>query len=1045
MHKHLKKFSFMAAVVLFAAQITNVAFADDISNHWAQKAIGELHQQGLISGYEDNSFKPDDYMTRAEYVSVVNKVMKFTDEKEISFSDVKDGDWYKNAIAVAVANGYCSGYEDATFRPNAKITRAEASVMLSKALGLTEAIEDFKFSDASEIPSWAKMEINRLVGAKYISGYPDSSFKAQNNISRAEAFAMLHRVVQKNEVIEYLEINKDGEVVKDKEIKGDLVINKSVGEGHVTVENTKIHSNLIIRGGGRNSVYLKNVEIDGKIIVEKEGMRLQLQEDTTVKDVETKASCILSGEHFTGKVENLIVADTFQSKNSVEVKLPLENINVKKTASLVVEGNVQKINVAKEAANSKIDIKKKAEINTIAINAKVSITGEGTVKTIRLNGVSADISETIKSNTQIIEEKKEDSNSSSGGGSGSSSAKKIEVTEIKINGEKDFSEEAQEKTFTVEYTPVGAYHKGVEWKITEGQEYINIKTQDTHSVTLQAKDNGNYTLQAVLRGKSEVKAEISGQVTGQVVTLEDGSVTGATVGDKKITGVARQKAYYLKSGIEFYSVKKDGMIEKQSSEEEAITKSEKLEADEITVLDNEKAYLLREVTKEVLLNVNSKGLEMEVKAFLAKYQGEYAIGTKNVDLVEKEYGEIEKKVNEFIREIQGIPSLEKIWTGYQDKLKTLKAKIEEEKETRQTAIKEIKALLEQITGKFDAKKAHELVVDIGGKLDYLSDEAQQEFHDLDKYKDLKKDVDLFEKVANFTFALQPDGMLNVQPGKGELTEDVFVVLKLKKGDVEVNNFSKEINLKDTSTFNELLLGMRNEGAGTYRVIAEYKADTFRYVDVKPSEVEGTVEIKEIENTLQMLELDENLEPKSGGSANVSFNKETGEITWDEVENATSYDVWVEVTQNSREGVWGKYYLVQEGNEFENIQNEFESSELIPIEESNGKFYQSDFDKKQTVSERIHAGIGLTERKINFSEIIPVEGTSFSFNSGIADDEDYYLTVYIIPRNQGSIYITKDYGNLTADNTRLVQFAAQVKIERVKWSLFKQYLPAWKNS
>lgn len=42
-------------------------------------------------------------MTRAEYVSVVNKVMKFTEEKEISFSDVKDGDWYKNAIAVAVA------------------------------------------------------------------------------------------------------------------------------------------------------------------------------------------------------------------------------------------------------------------------------------------------------------------------------------------------------------------------------------------------------------------------------------------------------------------------------------------------------------------------------------------------------------------------------------------------------------------------------------------------------------------------------------------------------------------------------------------------------------------------------------------------------------------------------------------------------------------------------------------------------------------------------------------------------------------------------
>ena len=101
-----------------------------------------------INGYEDNTFRPDDSMTRAEFVKLVNKVFGFTQEGTEDFTDVnkdenldklnsfKDEDktsqWAQSSVEGAIAARYLNGYEDKTIRANSNITRAEAVSMLSR-------------------------------------------------------------------------------------------------------------------------------------------------------------------------------------------------------------------------------------------------------------------------------------------------------------------------------------------------------------------------------------------------------------------------------------------------------------------------------------------------------------------------------------------------------------------------------------------------------------------------------------------------------------------------------------------------------------------------------------------------------------------------------------------------------------------------------------------------------------------------------------------------------------------------------------------------
>lgn len=202
-NKSVKKIIALVTVLsICIASFSISAFgASDISGHWASEAIQEWLDKGLANGYPDGSFKPNENITRAEFMSLVNKSFDFTAEEEISYSDVSESKWYYNVVKATKAAGYLTGYPDGTIKPEELITRQEAAVIIAAVKGLESNVNGANdLTDATEMASWSKGAIGAVVEAGYMSGYKDKTFKASNYIKRGEVITVLKKAVETQEV-----------------------------------------------------------------------------------------------------------------------------------------------------------------------------------------------------------------------------------------------------------------------------------------------------------------------------------------------------------------------------------------------------------------------------------------------------------------------------------------------------------------------------------------------------------------------------------------------------------------------------------------------------------------------------------------------------------------------------------------------------------------------------------------------------------------------------------------------------------------------------
>lgn len=135
----------------------------DIKGHWAEKEINDWVSKGLASGYEDGTFRPNNFVTRVEFVTFVNRAFNLTQTANINFKDVKPTNWFYVEVQKAKAANIISGYNDNTFRPNVPITREEAIsiiVRLLVTLKKIPAVSTFSlnylsnFNDVNNVSDW---------------------------------------------------------------------------------------------------------------------------------------------------------------------------------------------------------------------------------------------------------------------------------------------------------------------------------------------------------------------------------------------------------------------------------------------------------------------------------------------------------------------------------------------------------------------------------------------------------------------------------------------------------------------------------------------------------------------------------------------------------------------------------------------------------------------------------------------------------------------------------------------------------------------------
>ena len=146
-----------------------------------------------MDAYDDKSFKPDQAITRYEVITALNNVFNIQEtDLNISFSDVDEK--YSDLVKLFTGASIIDGYEDQTFRGDKGITRAELVKILSIMLKTEKSSEKTNFIDIEG--HWAEEYINAFAASKYILGYPDGSFKPDNNISRAEFVVIINRIIK---------------------------------------------------------------------------------------------------------------------------------------------------------------------------------------------------------------------------------------------------------------------------------------------------------------------------------------------------------------------------------------------------------------------------------------------------------------------------------------------------------------------------------------------------------------------------------------------------------------------------------------------------------------------------------------------------------------------------------------------------------------------------------------------------------------------------------------------------------------------------------
>jgi len=174
----------------------NLSYSDVLSSHWAYDYIEYLTAQGVISGYSDGTFRPSNNIKRAEFAKVICEAQGWDllDPEISSFPDVSKTHWAYQYIETAKAYGAIGGYEDGTFKPDDYITRAEISKMITISAGLTINASGTPFPDVSTF-YWAYQYIMTCRNNNIIDGYDDGTFKSSNSASRAEASTMIYRML----------------------------------------------------------------------------------------------------------------------------------------------------------------------------------------------------------------------------------------------------------------------------------------------------------------------------------------------------------------------------------------------------------------------------------------------------------------------------------------------------------------------------------------------------------------------------------------------------------------------------------------------------------------------------------------------------------------------------------------------------------------------------------------------------------------------------------------------------------------------------------
>ncbi|WP_337104181.1 S-layer homology domain-containing protein [Paenibacillus sp. YIM B09110] len=184
----------------------------DVEKHWSKPAVNDLGSRLILSAPVNGFFHPNSDITRAEFAGILVRSLGLSRVKgPMRFVDVKEEEWYSGAVQTAYAYGLISGFGDDTFRPNDNITREQAFIMLAKAMMLIHTDKSqqtvnpsaplHRFVDSDSLSEWARSGAAMVVEAGLVSGRGGNTLSPKAYITRAEAAMIVWRLLQQAKLI----------------------------------------------------------------------------------------------------------------------------------------------------------------------------------------------------------------------------------------------------------------------------------------------------------------------------------------------------------------------------------------------------------------------------------------------------------------------------------------------------------------------------------------------------------------------------------------------------------------------------------------------------------------------------------------------------------------------------------------------------------------------------------------------------------------------------------------------------------------------------
>lgn len=471
------------------APLGSASIFSDVTDHWGKEAIEKWSGFGIINGYE-GFFRPDDSITRGEFAVILDNMMDYQVAAQNNFGDLPAGQFYTDAVLKANAAGIIQGY-DGSVRPTEKITKEEAAVLFSRAFAVEEAGSTKAFLDASAVSDWAKDAVFGLEAKSYISGF-DGYFNPKASITRAEVVTIINNIVKAyytaagtytDDVNGTAVIKAAGVVIKDAVIDGDVIIAEGVADGNVTFDGkAAVKGDLVVRGGGENSVIITGDANVQSVTVEKVGGKVRILADGVVIG-EVKAN------------EEVILEGTFK------------NVTIAADAAVVIKGNVTKLDLEEKGS---VDIQS-GTVTTLNIpaGATANVAASATVKTANVTG-AADIKGTGKIESAVIS------------GTGATIAQTPTKVEVKEGGKA----EVGGNTVTSETTPsTGGGGGGSDSSSNNPTFSLGDITVSGHGTANQVPRSwtGTTTMQAIVSGTNlankALTVEVSATLTPSAVAI----------------------------------------------------------------------------------------------------------------------------------------------------------------------------------------------------------------------------------------------------------------------------------------------------------------------------------------------------------------------------------------------------------------------------------------------------------------------------------------------------------------------------------------------